>query len=113
MASEARGTALHCACRIGSVPVCQLLLMFNADFNIKDGSGKLPIEVTEDSAIVKLISKYAEHVERTSPIVPEGGVIKEEDEEDEEDNDEKPTSFQNGENKSSNGAASDAGQPQV
>ena len=22
MASEARGTALHCACRIGSLPVC-------------------------------------------------------------------------------------------
>ena len=40
--------------------------MFDADFHIKDGSGKLPIEVTEDSAISKLIRKYDEHIERTA-----------------------------------------------
>jgi ankyrin repeat protein len=42
------GTPLHLACYIGSLKIVQMLILNNADFNIKNAKGKVPKEVTKN-----------------------------------------------------------------
>ena len=50
------GTALHIACKKNNRKIVSLLL-FKADFTIKDKNNKIAIEYTHDKNIIKLISK--------------------------------------------------------
>ena len=50
------GTALHCACKRNNFKIVSLLL-HKCDPRIKNDEGKLPIEITNDSNIKKLLNK--------------------------------------------------------
>ena len=54
----AMGTALHIACKKNNRKIASLLL-YKADFTIKDKDNKIAIEYTRDKNIIKLISKLA------------------------------------------------------
>ena len=51
------GTPLHCACKKNHLQVVSLLLIFNANFKIKDSNGFYPLDLTTDVNIRRLIKK--------------------------------------------------------
>ena len=66
------GTALNCACQIGSLDMARLLLDAGADVNLVDGQGDTPLIVIcrdgEDEAQVALIQFLLEH--GADPAIP-------------------------------------------
>ena len=52
-------TALHFACKKNNLKIISILV-YKADFNIKDDSGKLPIDYTSDNNIKKFLNKISD-----------------------------------------------------
>ena len=68
------GTALHCACKRNNFKIVSLLLL-KCNPNIKNDDGLLPIDMTNDSGIKKLINKILnknnktyEHIKKESDL---------------------------------------------
>ncbi len=55
-------------CKVDSLAIVQLLLLNNADFNIKNAKGRKPKEVTNNQRIIYLIEKYEKRQVTGSPI---------------------------------------------
>ena len=51
------GTALHIACKKNNMQIVSILVSFKADLNIKDSKNKLPIDLTTDENIKKILKK--------------------------------------------------------
>ena len=65
------GTALHIACKKNDMQIVSILVSFKADLNIKDCKDKLPIDLTTDENIKKILKKamiYSSKEEVNIPI---------------------------------------------
>jgi serine/threonine protein kinase/ankyrin repeat protein len=51
------GTALHIACKKNNMQIVSILVSFKADLNIKDSKNRLPIDLTTDENIKKILKK--------------------------------------------------------
>ena len=55
--NEKEGTPLHIACEKNNLQIVSILVSYKADLNIKNSKGKLPIELTKDENIKKILKK--------------------------------------------------------
>ena len=55
--SEIEGTPLHIACQKNNMQIVSILVSFKADLNIRNSKKKLPIELTTDENIKKILKK--------------------------------------------------------
>ena len=55
--NEKDGTPLHIACKRNDMQIVSILISFKADLNIKNSKNKLPIDLTTDENIKKLLKK--------------------------------------------------------
>src|SRR5258708_15875626 len=56
-----RWTPLHSAACFGHVEVCQLLLQYKADNNVKDSDGKTPLHLASEAGHVYVARLLLEH----------------------------------------------------
>ena len=54
---EKEGTPLHIACKKNNMQIVSILVSFKADLNIKNKQNKLPIDLTTDENIKKILKK--------------------------------------------------------
>ena len=54
---EKDGTPLHIACKKNDMQIVSILVSFKANLNLKNSDGKLPIDLTTDDNIKKIIKK--------------------------------------------------------
>ena len=55
--NEKDGTPLHIACKKNDMQIVSILVSFKADLNIKNSQNKLPIDLTSDENIKKILKK--------------------------------------------------------
>ena len=55
--SEKEGTPLHIACEKNNMQIVSILVSYKADLNIRNSKDKLPIELTKDENIKKILKK--------------------------------------------------------
>ena len=55
--SEKEGTPLHIACQKNNMQIVSILVSFKADLNLRNSNQKLPIELTTDENIRKILKK--------------------------------------------------------
>ena len=53
-----RGTPLHLAAKSNYLPICQILLLSDVNYNVRDANGNLAKDVTTSKEIRHLIEKY-------------------------------------------------------